>query len=197
MLGSRKRNISLKHFKTLEDFHRPPNASPKKEDFANHEMLRSLLLAEGDALSERGRVEIFLRVVNAGEISGKDMDRIGTGLDSINGGKTTADHRRIFEMPHRFIDPWREFLAAVVNDPSIIDPEVCRDLALKLDGKIVAVPVPALTPDGFVMNYRIAATSVFSALDHANVLLLSTFLGDLCQCHLPSCGIFFLAEPVA
>ena len=125
------------------------------------------------------------------------MDRIGTGLHSIDGRKATADHKRVFEMPHRFINHWRQLLAAVVNDPSIIDAYVCTALALALDGKIVAVPVPGLTPDGFVMNYRIAATSVFSALDHANVLLLSTFLGDLCQCHLPSCGPFFLAEPVA
>jgi hypothetical protein len=132
--------------------------------------------------------------VNAGEISGDDMDRIGTGLHSIDGRKATADHKRVFEMPHRFINHWRQLLAAVVNDPSIIDVYVCTALALALDGKIVAVPVPGLTPDGFVMNYRIAATSVFSALDHANVLFLSTFLGDLCQCHLPSCGSFFLSR---
>jgi hypothetical protein len=185
----------LKQFKHVTDFERPPNASPKKIDFANHEMLRSLLLSEGEALSERERVEIFLSVVNAGGISGGDATRIGSGLASITGLKPTPDDDQVFEIPKPFLDHWRELLAAVVNEPSIINPIVCMDLALQLHGKILAVPAPGLSRNGFEMNYRIATTSVFAALDHANVLVLANFAKDLCQCHKPACGIFFLADP--
>ena len=187
----------MKHFEKAEDFRRPPSQNElKRKKFGDHELLKSLLLSDGEVLTEKARVETFLNVVNAGAIPGADIFRIGSGLDSMSGMKDDADHKTVFEMPKQFIDHWRQMLTAVVKDPSIVNPTVCTYLALGLHGKIVAAPVPVLTREGFAMNYRIAATSVWAALDHANVLLLSNFLSDLCQCHLPTCGIFFLAEPV-
>jgi hypothetical protein len=186
----------LKHFEKAEDFERPPSARPQKKAFSDHELLQSLLLSEGETLSERSRVEIFLSAVNAGGIRGRDAIRIGSGLRRVVGLEKSEDDDSLFQIPTVFIDHWRQLLGAVACEPSIINPIVCMHLALGLHGKIVAVPAPGLTREGFAMSYRIAATGVYPALDYANVLLLSNFVNDLCQCHLPTCGIFFLAEPV-
>ena len=186
----------MKRFERAEDFERPSTRVPEKVDFTDHELLQTLLLSEGEALSERSRVEIFLNAVNAGAICERDIIRIGSGLRRVDGLEETEadDHRHTIHAS--FIEHWRQLLGAVVNEPSIISPTICMHLAQRLRGRVFAVPAPRLTRDGFAMNFRLATTGTFPALDYANVLLLSNFVNDLCQCHLPMCRKFFLAEPV-
>jgi hypothetical protein len=174
----------MQRFERTEDFEPPKMANRE----LSVEWIKILLAHEGEPVPERDYVTTFLGAINKGLIS-------TTELSILMFGCRVEYPEKLFRLHADLLKHYRDLLSAVVDTPNLVNPLVYMDLALQLRGKIIKIPVPGLSRDGFKMTDRVGAVDQYSALAYSNLLLLSNFKDDLCKCGLASCKTpFFLAE---
>jgi hypothetical protein len=150
------------------------------------------LSAKADVLPERRYVELFLEAVNNGRLSPSDWISLSTGTLTKFSGDIA-----FLTLPPETVRHHRMQLTEIERDPAHMSRKLGRVAADALANRIVAKPIFQVTDDGPVTAYRFFGTDKFAGLDFAHWLLLSKYAQDLCRCHLPRCGIFFLVEPVS
>jgi hypothetical protein len=150
------------------------------------------LSTKADVLSERHYVELFLKAINTGRLSPSDWVSLSAGTASQVSGDLP-----FLTLPPEVVRHHREQLAEMERNPAHMSRQIGRKAAEALNGRIVALPILQVTAEGPVTTYRLYGTDEFAGLDFGHWLLLSKHAQDLCRCHLPRCGIFFLVEPVA
>jgi hypothetical protein len=174
----------MQRFDRAEDFE-PPKAVNREP---SADLFKVLLAQEGEPVPERDYVTTFLGVINKGLISSADLSILMFGCE-------VELPPMLMPLSADLLKHYRDLLSKVIETPNLINPIVHMDLALQLQGKILKVPVPGLSRDGFKMTDRYGAIDQGSALAYANLLLLSDFKDDLCKCGFPSCKTpFFLAK---
>jgi hypothetical protein len=172
---------SVQHFDTVSDFSPPFHSEEEIPPY----LINFLLATDGPPVSERSYVERFLVAISKARISIRDDIALTVGIDRPHRNITAA-------LPQDLINHYRNLLDAVIEKPERGNAIVCMDLALQIKGKVMKIPTPDVTKDGFKMTERVAVTHRLAALAYANLLLLSKYKNDLCKCGY--CNKYFLAK---
>ena len=92
------------------------------------------LLGSGKATSERRYVALFLKLVNAGELSASEWMALRTGTDTRTGGDK-------FAVPEGFVETQRKMLWMLIDNESMV-PLHRSNLVGLISGCMLQVPEP-------------------------------------------------------
>lgn len=143
-------------------------------------------------LSDRDRAALYLDAINTCALSHQSMLRISFGI-RVTPSSEMAD----LTVPKEMRDEHVDILGAATRERRMFPSFIAMGTAVKVRDKLITVLEPSIDRSiGFSVAYRTVATSRQAAFEYALVLVLGQLAGDLCRCRLPSCGKFFLVEPV-
>jgi hypothetical protein len=145
-------------------------------------------------LTDRRRVELFLKALNTGALSDDEWHLLqkGTGDEALPAPKSPV--------PPELRELWRDVLSDFVSQkPGIrVSQAFGQSLCMVLESNVVGALRAEMTTDGKLeVNFQILSGDYERGLEYALLLLLASnrpFARDLCMCRM--CGRFFLVEPV-